>query len=167
MTSAETYSEWTMDEKRLWKRNFKAHFGPLRESKEERERSWQEWRKENPPLPPLRERFGINTGDDRPYIFLSSCAEFAFVADARNPREHFPFGVAITPEMTGQDIVNALRGKKTPNLKEFSLVCLGGKENKGKICSMAGYSGNIFQILEGMGIKPDRRVSETEIRLSL
>lgn len=156
----------TEAEIRQWERDFIAYLGPLRESPEEIERSWQEWRKNNPPLPLLRERFGIRASDDRPYIFLSSRAANAFPDDA-NPREHFSRGVAVTPEMTGQDIVNALRGRrKTPNLGEFALVCLGGGKDKGTHCSMGGYSANIYKVLESLGIEPDRSVSETGIRLT-
>ncbi|MCB9978831.1 MAG: hypothetical protein H6862_04410 [Rhodospirillales bacterium] len=156
----------TEAEIRQWERNFRAYFGLPRESPEELERSWQEGPGKNPPLPPLRQRFGISGDDNRVYLFLSSRPENSFFSGEGNLRSHFSRAVALCPEMTGRDVVRALLGKKSPDLKAFAFVCVGG--NAEETFSAGGYSVNLPVYLEdAMGIKLDQKISETGLRFAL
>lgn len=150
-----------------WEKVFRACFGSDRESPEELARSWQEGPGKEQPLPPLRERFGIAADDHRPYIFLSSNFGNIACLDEANPRAHFPFSVAVNPEMTGRDIVKGLLGRHSPDLKEFAVVCLGGAPGAGQNFTAGGFSIKLPDYLkEKMGIEPDRPVSKTGIHLA-
>lgn len=149
-------------------RQWESFFRPSGESPEELERYWQEGPGKEPPLPPLRERFGIAANDPRLHIFLSSNAGNSFCLGEANPRVHFSRAVAVDPGMTGRDIAKGLLGRRSPDLKEFAIVCLGGDPGAGQNFAAGGFSINLLDYLkEKMGIDSDRPVSETGIHLAL